>query len=139
MPPTVGAERARLDHIAINVAEQQRSIDFYRGAFGLTEIPAPFGGAPGTPRWLRLAGGVELHVQSQPIEIAPPPRVIHIALAVQDLDATIAYLRAHGIGWSNFQEEAGKIGRDRSDGVRQIFVQDPDGYWIEVNDVAAAH
>ena len=22
----------------------------------------------------------------------------------------------------------------RSDGVRQIFIQDPDGYWIEVND-----
>jgi lactoylglutathione lyase len=31
-------------------------------------------------------------------------------------------------------------GRDvpqvRSDGVKQIFVQDPDGYWIEINDAA---
>lgn len=27
----------------------------------------------------------------------------------------------------------GRIGSAQSDGLRQIFLQDPDGYWLEVN------
>ena len=125
--------QARLDHVAINVTDQARSIAFYAGAFGLKEIATPLGKGPGTPRWMALSNGVQLHLQARPEKVVPPPRVVHFALAVDDLDRVMAWLKAHGHSWSDFRGTPGAIKDDRSDGVRQIFVQDPDGYWIEVN------
>jgi lactoylglutathione lyase len=124
---------AQIDHIGIWVADQQKSIDFYRALFGLEEIPAPF--PPGGPRWLRFAGGVELHIQ--PGRTAPlhQPRRVHMAIAVASLDPILAQLKARGHGWTNIEGTPGAINTSRTDGVRQIFLQDPDGYWIEVNDV----
>jgi catechol 2,3-dioxygenase-like lactoylglutathione lyase family enzyme len=42
-------------------------------------------------------------------------------------------LNENDIKYSNFREESKKI-QIRPDGVRQIYFQDPDGYWIEIND-----
>jgi lactoylglutathione lyase len=123
------------DHVAINVADQQRSVDFYRGAFGLEEIPAPF--PRGGPRWMALSGGISLHIQALPEAPAPPPRAVHFALAVADLAKVTAYLDAHGTKWTDAQGRPGMVQASRTDGVRQIYLQDPDGYWIEVNDKLA--
>jgi catechol 2,3-dioxygenase-like lactoylglutathione lyase family enzyme len=43
-------------------------------------------------------------------------------------------LRERGIAWSDFAGSPGAVSSGRSDGVRQIFLRDPDGYWVEVND-----
>lgn len=123
---------ARLDHVAIWVADQQKSIDFYRDMFGLDEIPAPF--PPGGPRWMRLANGVELHIQPGRVEPVNQPRRVHMAVAVASLDPIIAQLKALGQGWTDILGTSGAINNSRTDGIRQIFLQDPDGYWIEVND-----
>jgi lactoylglutathione lyase len=120
------------DHVAINVSNQQRSIDFYRGAFGMREIAAPF--APGGPRWMELAGGISLHIQSLSEKPAPPPRSIHFAIAVRDLAPVIVFLNARQALWTDAQGHPGKVQDTRTDKVRQIYVQDPDGYWVEVND-----
>lgn len=130
--PPVPTPLPAFDHVAINVANQQRSIDFYAGAFGLKEIPAPF--PPGGPRWMTLAGGISLHIQSTPEKPAPPPRAAHFAIAVADLAPVIAYLNGHRFPWSDSQGRVGRIQATRTDGVRQIYVADPDGYWVEVND-----
>ncbi|ATY32507.1 VOC family protein [Sphingomonas psychrotolerans] len=123
---------ARLDHVAIWVADQQKSIDFYHEMFGLGEIPAPF--PPGGPRWMRLAGGVELHIQPGRTAPVEQPRRVHMAIAVASLDPILALLKARGQGWSDIAGKPGAINASRTDGIRQIFIQDPDGYWIEVND-----
>ena len=120
------------DHVAINVSDQQMSVDFYRGAFGMREVAAPF--APGGPRWMELAGGISLHIQSLTEEPAPPPRSIHFAIAVADLGTVIAFLDARRTLWTDSQGRIGKVQDTRTDKVRQIYVQDPDGYWVEVND-----
>ena len=120
------------DHVAINVSDQQRSVDFYAGAFGLKEIPAPF--PKGGPRWMELAGGISLHLQSLPEKITPPQRAVHFAIAVPDLAPVIAYLDSHHIRWTDSQGRVAQVQAIRTDRVRQIYVQDPDGYWVEVND-----
>lgn len=130
--PAASAALPAFDHVAINVANQQRSIDFYRGAFGLQEIPAPF--PPGGPRWMALAGGVSLHIQSTGEKPAPPPRAVHFAIAVPALAPVMAYLGKQRMTWTDAQGRAGMVQATRTDGVRQIYVQDPDGYWVEVND-----
>lgn len=127
-PPAV----ARLDHVAIFVADQQKSIDFYRDLFGLGEIPAPF--PTGGPRWMRFANGIELHVQPGRTAPVEQHRRVHMAIAVADLDSIMAKLKTRGQGWSDVAGTPGAVQTLRTDGIRQIFFQDPDGYWIEVND-----
>ena len=122
---------ARLDHVAIWAADQQKSVDFYKALFGLQEIPAPF--AAGGPRWFLFSNGVELHIQPGRNEIFALPKRVHMAIAVASLDPVIAYLDARKMPWGDIDGSVRTISRGRKDGVLQIFFQDPDGYWIELN------
>jgi len=47
---------------------------------------------------------------------------------------TIQRLKDREIVWSDFAGTQGAVGTVRTDAVRQIFLRDPDGYWIEIND-----
>lgn len=120
---------ARFDHFALYVSRLPVSFRFYQSLFGLEEIPNPF---PEGKRWLRMGPGLELHlVGGTPM---PPGQCRnHISFSVPDLDVMAGMLDDSGIVWSDFQGGAGKM-RLRPDGVRQLYFQDPDGYWIEVND-----
>lgn len=136
LSPSMASAQATMNHVAINVTDQARSVAYYEEAFGLSEIPAPLNAAPGHPRWMRLGNGVELHIQAIKVPFTPPPRIIHFALTVKDLDRVIAFLKRTNRTWTDYAGKVGEINRTRTDGVRQIFTQDPDGYWIEVNDAA---
>ena len=131
-PDRAVADRApvALDHAALHVADLDRSVAFYARVFGLSEIPAP--GDPAVIRWLNL-GAAELHLIR--FDGAPPPttKAVHFALRVPDLDALVARATALGVPYSDWPGVAGAVST-RGDGVRQVYVQDPDGYWIEVND-----
>jgi lactoylglutathione lyase len=122
-----------LDHVALYVADTQASIDFYSNLFGLKEIPSPF--PPGGPRWLVFANGLELHLQPGRTEPVNAHRRVHFAVTVPDLEPVLAWLRTHKVTWVDNSDRAGLVSRTRGDGVQQVFFQDPDGYWIEVNDV----
>jgi hypothetical protein len=43
------------------------------------------------------------------------------------------HLEASNVPFENWPGEAGTT-NSRPDGIKQIYLQDPDGYWIEVND-----
>ena len=60
------------------------------------------------------------------------PKATHFALAVHDLDAFLDHLRSHGVRYSDWAGTAGTVS-DRADGVRQVYIQDPDEHWIEIN------
>lgn len=131
--PAAPAVATRLDHVALFVADTQKSIDFYAAIFGLQEIPSPF--PPGGPRWMVFAGGLELHLQPGRKDPITSPRRVHFAVTVPDLAPVVAFLNARGIVFVDNGDQPGKIARTRGDGVQQIFFQDLDGYWVEVNDV----
>ena len=122
------AQASVLDHVAIQVVDVDKSVDFYKALFGFAEIPAPFAGA----RWLNLGGGIMLHIVGNRTPRSEHSRWDHIAIASGDMDVTIAKLDAQHIPWANM--EGGHAPQVRPDGVKQIFIQDPDGYWIEIND-----
>jgi catechol 2,3-dioxygenase-like lactoylglutathione lyase family enzyme len=48
----------------------------------------------------------------------------------------IAQLKKEHIPFSDWPGEPNKI-TTRADGIQQVYFQDPDGYWIEVNSVAS--
>lgn len=124
----VEARSAALDHVAIYVADLDRSASFYREVFGFREVPAPFPIA----RWFVTGNGLMLHIvkgRSVPVETT---KWDHVAIAWGPMDETIATLDSKKIAWSDIQgNHAPQV---RPDGVKQIFVRDPDGYWIEIND-----
>ena len=121
---------AAMDHVAISVVDADKSAAFYSDVFGFKQAPAPVPMA----RWLVMANGVMLHIVGNRKAPSEHSRWDHIALACADMDAVISKLDAHHVLWTNM--EGGHVPQVRSDGVKQIFVQDPDGYWIEINDAA---
>lgn len=122
-PPAVA-----LDHVAIYVRDADRSAAFYQEVFGLKPLAAPVPAA----RWLALQGGLTLHViEGRPAPVANP-KWDHIALSCPDMERMIERLEAKDVPWADIQGRPEP--QVRSDGVKQIFIQDPDGYWIEIND-----
>lgn len=132
--PTAAPELS-LDHVGIQAADLDRSMAFYTQVLGLREIPAPFPRA--AARWLSLGNGRMLHVVARGTVGAPHNRWDHFALACSDLDAMIARLDGLHVSWSDM--EGRHTAQMRPDHVRQIFVRDPDGYNIEINDTRAVN
>ena len=58
-----------------------------------------------------------------------------MTLTTPDFDNFVKNLKSKDIKYSDWPGTEGKI-NIRADGIKQIFFQDPDGYWIEVNSVA---
>jgi lactoylglutathione lyase len=63
-------------------------------------------------------------------------KAVHFALTTPGFDDFVENLRQEEIEYSNWVGEAQAI-TIRADGTRQIYLQDPDGYWIEVNSTAS--
>ena len=109
-------------HVSINVDDVDAALAFYVGRLGLVErTDRPdfaFGGA-----WLDC-GGQQVHL----IEGTTPPAAgQHFAVLVDDLDDTVAELRAGGLDVS----DPGPVGTSR-----QAFVSDPSGNTVELHQVA---
>jgi lactoylglutathione lyase len=127
--PAGAASAVRLDHLAIHAADVTASVSFYRDVFGLREIRSAVDG----PRWLDAGRGVELHILPGRTAPVPDNRSVHLALATSGLAPILERLRERGIAWQDFAGTPGAVSH-RADGVDQIYLRDPDGYWIEVND-----
>ena len=124
------AARVAPDHLALHVADHDASAEFYKRVFGLNEIPST---AAERMTWLAVSDGFTLHLISGRISPLLPEKSVHLALKTNDLDALAQHLKELGVIYSDFAGTPGAFNH-RSDGVRQIYFQDPDGYWIEVND-----
>ena len=119
-----------IDHIALQVADLEASVAFYSGVFGFKEVPAAAKGR----RWLSLGKGITLHLLGERSTPVVDNRSVHVALTSDNLEPILQRLKVRGIAWTDFAGSQGAVGTVRTDGVRQIFLRDPDGYWIEVND-----
>ncbi|MDT0645866.1 VOC family protein [Zunongwangia sp. F260] len=120
----------RKDHDAMQVADLKASADFYNKILGLKEIPN--GGLPDHIRWFELADKVQVHLIESEEEIEKK-KGVHMAINTDNLQAFMEHLEANNIPFENWPGEAGTT-NSRPDGIKQIYLQDPDGYWIEVND-----
>jgi catechol 2,3-dioxygenase-like lactoylglutathione lyase family enzyme len=126
-----GKFAASFDHYAINVEDLDRSIDFYQEVFQLEEIHN--GTEKPNIRWLSLGDGMSLHVIETDRSQLRLQKGVHLAVSVGEFDAFVQNLRDAGIAFESWQGEKMQT-NSRPDGVRQVYLQDPDGYWIEVND-----
>ena len=120
-------------HIALHVKNVGKSADFYTNILKLKEMETPKG-IPSSTRWFLLSDQSEIHlIESK--ELVNLPKGIHISFATKHLDKLIAHLKKEQIHFENWWGDASSTNL-RGDNVKQIYFQDPDGYWIEVNDDA---
>ncbi|WP_238388486.1 VOC family protein [Christiangramia aestuarii] len=118
------------DHDAIEVSDLEASARFYKEVLGLKEIPN--GGLPEHIRWFELNDKVQIHlIESE--SLPEKQKGVHMALNTNKLQEFMDFLNSKDTHFENWPGEAGKT-NTRPDGVKQIYLQDPDGYWIEVND-----
>jgi lactoylglutathione lyase len=122
---------ASVDHYAIRVADLEIATQFYTDVFALKVIS----NGTGNPdiRWFSLGGSLALHVIQGDVSKLSLNKSVHLALAMTGFDGFLAHLKAKNIPYSDWPGAAGAVSI-RPDGVRQIYLQDPDGYWIEIND-----
>ena len=122
----------RLDHIALLVRDLDESAAFYTAIPGIREIPNPMGGT--TIRWFEFGESQRFHMQAGDISRTHVEKNTHFAFSARgEFDAVLAELRAKGFVWSDMKGTPGAI-NVRPDGMRAVFLQDPNGYWIEIND-----
>jgi lactoylglutathione lyase len=128
---TAHAQGPRFSHQTIFVTDLNRSADFYEKVMQLKKISEPF--HDGKHIWFQISEHGQLHVVSGAKEDGPHDINIHLAFSVPSMDAFTKHLDEYKIKYGNWAQSS-KTPQVRPDKVKQIYLQDPDGYWIEVND-----
>lgn len=121
------------NHLALSVKNLDESATFYKDVLQLQEITnkTKMDGI----RWFSFGEGKELHLISFIKEPVIINKAVHLALSTSNFDAFVKTLETKNIPYSDWPGTPNKINK-RADGIKQIFFQDPSGYWIEVNSVS---
>lgn len=121
---------ATINHIALFVYDLNRSAKFYEEVLQLQRIPEPF--KDGLHLWFSIGTRSQLHLIEGAPEFIAQEKNTHICFSVASLEDFMINLEELDVPYGNFEGNS-KTPNLRSDGIRQIFFQDPDGYWLEVN------
>jgi lactoylglutathione lyase len=124
-------KKAHINHIAFSVAQLERSRQFYQDIIGLDTIPEPF--HDGRHVWLSVSEHAHLHLIQNPPPIVVPSKNTHLCFSVPDVNAFVKVLQERKIAFEDWPGKPSSI-TTRTDGIHQVYLQDPDGYWIEIND-----
>src|SRR3982750_2719504 len=118
------------NHITLGVSDLKKSTEFYLNILELPQIEEPF--KQGKHSWFHLREHCQLHlVVEKKLKNSHNPQW-HFAFTVPDVEAFTKKLEAENILYGGIEDPSKKI-LLRPDGIKQIYFQDPDGYWIEVN------
>ncbi len=122
----MAAPRFRFDHIHLRAREPEAMARFFTSLFGATARPE---GRPG--RWILDLDGQALVIGPPNADHPPAPGpafpycgLEHIGLAVADMDAAIAHLRAAGAEIV--------VGPLDAAGLRLAFIRGPEGVMVEL-------
>jgi lactoylglutathione lyase len=126
-----------INHIAITVGNLQETVRFYTDIIGIDTIANPFN--DGKHVWLGIGPKAALHIIDKSLLPAGAPTQMiyskgnHLCFSVASVDAIMALLTKNKISFEDYPGKKGGFNL-RPDGVKQIWFQDPEGNWIEIND-----
>lgn len=123
--------KVHINHTAIYVIDIQKTGSFYSDIIGLDTVPEPF--HDGKHIWYSTGAHSMLHVIQGATEKRAYYKNQHTCFTVPDFNAFLDKLKAANWTWEDVAGKKNAI-TTRIDGVHQIWLQDPDGYWLEIND-----
>jgi lactoylglutathione lyase len=126
---TVGGPH--FNHTTIYVVDLKKSADFYEQVMELDKIPEPF--HDNKHVWFKMGEHNQLHVVQGATAVMAHDINIHLAFSVPSLDDFMGHLDKMKVKYGNWKGDS-KTPQMRPDQIRQIYFQDPEGYWIEVNE-----
>ena len=119
------------NHLTISVKDLQKVTAFYRDVMLLEQIEEPF--KVGRHSWFSLGPGISLHLVAGAKKVEEHLRGNHFCVSVTSMDAFIDHLDQMDVPYFNSKGKP-QVTQTRPDGIRQLYVVDPEGHWIEVND-----
>lgn len=119
------------DHYSVIVKDADKSAEFYSSILKLKETPHPTL-AKGF-RWFIINNNSQIHLIQKENPEYKKHKSVHLCLATQNLKDFLVHLKENNITYYDWPGTKNAI-TVRADGVQQIYFQDPDGYWIEIND-----
>jgi len=134
LPQLCSAQNANqpvFNHAALCAKNLRKTADFYRKVIQLQEIHHPFNDTVHV--WLKIGDGLALHIIQGECPSTTHDIGVHLCFSVPNLNAFIHHLDDMNVSYGNWTGQAKKI-QLRTDGVKQIYLQDPDGFWVEIND-----
>jgi len=125
------SQKPTFNHLAIYVADLEKSSAFYREVIGLDTMANPF--RDNKHVWFVIGDKMELHMIAGATAQSEHARNNHLCFSVPSVEVFTGKLVKTGISYENLMGSKNEM-TIRPDGVRQIYFTDPDGYWIEIND-----
>ena len=127
---TAQQTKTTLNHIAVYVTDLQKSTAFYKDIVGLDTIPEPF--HDGKHTWFQVAERSHLHLISGATAKTTHDKNSHLCFSVPSVEKFIETLTKARIPYEDWKGAKQAV-TVRVDGIKQIYFQDPDGFWIEIN------
>ena len=118
------------NHLAVMVNNLKVTGDFYSEILKIEEIDIKSTGL--THRWFKLNDGFEVHLVKSIETLPKKNRNNHLAIQTEDINAVVDYLQKEKIEFSDWSGNINKV-QERFDGVLQVYIEDPEGNWIEIN------
>lgn len=119
-------EVVKHNHVALQVKDITASTKFYKEVLGLEPVPVP-DSLKAIRSWFKLGTDQQIHLLAgRTVSVNNDRNGSHFALFVQSINAAEVYLQQHQM---SFHKQV------RFDGAVQIYIADPDGYLIELNEI----
>ena len=114
------------NHIALHVKDIPTSAKFYGDTLGLLTFEVP-DSLKKVRAWFQLGNGQMIHLLAGRTEpVVNDRNGSHFSLFIKSIDETLVFLKKNKMPY-HLQVRFG--------GVKQIYIADPDGYLIELNEI----
>ena len=124
-------KKVHINHTAISVMDIEKTGNFYSKIIGLDSVAEPF--HDGKHIWYKTGEHSMLHVIQGATQKKDYYKNQHTCFTEPDFNGFIEKLKAANLPFEDVSGNKNAI-TTRVDGVHQIWLQDLDGYWLEIND-----
>lgn len=118
------------DHYSFIVKDLDKVGAFYKNVLNLKEIPHPSDTT--NFKWFIVNGNSQLHLIRKDSVAMEHSKSVHLCLATQKLEELITYLEENNVTYWDWPGKENSVTL-RADGVRQIYLKDPENNWVEIN------